>query len=374
MACAGEGWRVRYNPARERMAGSDYPTLLLTPQNHSLGAAVSMSESTDHGAELVLRLNMDLAPAGMDLLSPGGGMRWGRWRLELNPPPGGRADFSVVLANARSYDTFRCAPQNTLFIAGEPLEKKLYAQGFYKQFGHVLDTHPMSRHPGLILGAPGLNWHVGLDLQTRTYRFGYDHLKALSRPAKDNRIAVVCSSANFTPGQRHRLALLDYLKQRLGDRIVHFGRGFQPVDDKMDAILPYRFHLVLENTRASNYWTEKLADAYLGWAFPVYLGCPNLDEFFSPDAFCAIGGDDFEVAAVCIERLLDTPETPDEVNAVAEARTRVLDQYNPFAWAAHWAEALYQPANESDVVIRIHKAFRPFPRGLLYRLRQAIAK
>jgi hypothetical protein len=170
------------------------------------------------------------------------------------------------------------------------------------------------------------------------------------------------------------LALLDYLKQRLGDRIVHFGRGFQPVDDKMDAILPYRFHLVLENTRASNYWTEKLADAYLGWAFPVYLGCPNLDEFFSPDAFCAIGGDDFEVAAVCIERLLDTPETPDEVNAVAEARTRVLDQYNPFAWAAHWAEALYQPANESDVVIRIHKAFRPFPRGLLYRLRQAIAK
>jgi hypothetical protein len=139
----------------------------------------------------------------------------------------------------------------------------------------------------------------------------------------------------------------------------------------MDAILPYRFHLVLENTRAPNYWTEKLADAYLGWSFPVYLGCPNLDEFFSPDAFCAIDGDDFEAAAVRIERLLGGAETDDEVAAVAAARTRVLDQYNPFAWASHWAETLYRPAPESEVVIRIHKAFRPFPRGLMYRLRHA---
>ena len=330
-----------------------------------------MSESTDRGAGFVVRLNMDIAPAGMELLSPGARMRWGRCALELNPPPGGRADFAVVLANARPDDKFRCARQNTLFIAGEPLEKKLYAQGFYKQFAHVLDTHPMSCHPGLILGAPGLNWHVGLDMKTRTYRFGYDYLKALPRPAKENRIAVVCSNANFTLGQRHRLALLDYLKQRLGDRIVHFGRGFQPVDDKMDAILPYRYHLVLENTRAPNYWTEKLADAYLGWAFPVYLGSPNLDEFFAPEAFSAIDGDDFEAAAVRIERLLEKPETADEVAAVAEARTLVLDRYNPFAWAAHWAETLYRPAPESDVVIRIHKAFRPFPRGWLYRLRQA---
>ena len=259
---------------------------------------MSISAPPASDRDLVVRLNMDVAPGGMALLSPGGAMRWGRCLFDLNPPPGGRADFAVVLANARPYDRFVCAPQNTLFIAGEPLEKKLYAPGFYRQFGHVLDTHPMSRHPGLILGAPGLNWHVGLDMRSRTYRFGYDYLKALTRPPKENRIAVVCSSANFTPGQRHRLALLDYLKQRLGDRLVHFGRGFQPIDDKMDAILPYRYQLVLENTCAENYWTEKLADAYLGWAYPVYLGCPNLDAFFSPDAYCAIDGGDFAVAGI----------------------------------------------------------------------------
>lgn len=334
---------------------------------------MSISAPPASDRDLVVRLNMDVAPGGMALLSPGGAMRWGRCLFDLNPPPGGRADFAVVLANARPYDRFVCAPQNTLFIAGEPLEKKLYAPGFYRQFGHVLDTHPMSRHPGLILGAPGLNWHVGLDMRSRTYRFGYDYLKALTRPPKENCIAVVCSSANFTPGQRHRLALLDYLKQRLGDRLVHFGRGFQPIDDKMDAILPYRYQLVLENTCAENYWTEKLADAYLGWAYPVYLGCPNLDAFFSPDAYCAIDGGDFAVAGDRIERLLERPESETEIAAVAESRHRVLDIYNPLAWAAHWAETLYRPAPESEVWIRIHKAFRPFPRGLIYRMRQALA-
>jgi len=37
----------------------------------------------------------------------------------------------VVLGNARPYDRFIAAPQNTLFIAGEPLAKKLYPQAFY---------------------------------------------------------------------------------------------------------------------------------------------------------------------------------------------------------------------------------------------------
>ena len=334
---------------------------------------MSTSSTLVSDRELLVRLNMDMAPDGMALLSPGGAMRWGRCRLALNPPLGGEADFAVVLANARPYDRFVCAAQNSLFIAGEPLEKKLYAPGFYRQFGHVLDTHAMSCHPGLILGAPGLNWHVGLDMRSRSYRFGYDYLKALARPKKENRIAVVCSNANFTPGQRHRLALLDYLKQRLGDRLVHFGRGFQPIDDKMDAILPYRYQLVLENTRAENYWTEKLADAYLGWAFPVYLGCPNLAAFFAPEAFSAIDGADFRAAGDRIEHLLDRPESETEIAAVAESRHRVLDVYNPLAWAAHWAEALYRPEPKSEVVIRIHKAFRPFPRGLIYRLRQALA-
>lgn len=311
---------------------------------------------------------MDAAPGGFELLSPGASLRWGRCRFELNPPPGGRADFAVALYNARPFDAFTCAPENTLFIAGEPRGKKLYPQGFYRQFGHVVDSHPDSRHPNLHVSALGLNWHVGL--AHGQYRFGYDHLAALPRPQKENRIAVVCSNAAKTPGQRARLALLDALKVRLGDRLVHFGRGFTPIDDKFDAILPYRFQLVLENGIQENYWTEKLIDACLGWAYPVYWGCPNLADYLPGDAFVPITGLAPDDAARRIATLLDAPLSPAQEEALSEARRRMLEVYSPFAWMAHWVESLYRPGlPEHRVVFRSHKAFRPFPRGAWFRLR-----
>jgi len=324
--------------------------------------------------EILVRVNMDCAPGGMELFTPGSSLRWGRCRFDFNPDEGGRADFAVVMGNARPRDRFVCAHQNTLFIAGEPLSKKLYPQSFYRQFGHVVDSHAESRHPNLHVSALGLNWHVGLDRGSNSYRYGFDYLSALTCPDKQNCIAVVCSNACKTEGQRQRLALLDGLKQRLGERLVHFGRGFEPIDDKMDAILPYRFHLVLENSVLLNYWTEKLADAYLGWAYPVYLGCPNVGDYLPQDALVSINDMDVDAAAARIAALLDAPLSTQQEAALAEARNRVLNVYNPFAWAAHWAEHLYQPGlPEKSLTLRSHKAFRSFPRGHLFRLRQAFA-
>jgi hypothetical protein len=325
-------------------------------------------------ASILTRINMDCAPGGLDLLTPGGSLRWGGCRFDVNPEPGGRADFCVVLGNARPRDRFVAAPENTLFIAGEPLSKKLYPQSFYRQFGHVVDSHAGSHHPHLQVSALGLNWHVGLDRSTDRYRYGYDYLTALACPDKENRIAVVCSNASKTEGQRQRLALLEGLKQRLGDRLVHFGRGFRPIDDKMDAILPYRFQLVLENGVEPNYWTEKLADAYLGWAFPVYLGCPNVGDYLPADALVSVNGQSVDTVAARIAGLLDQPISAQQRTAIAEARNRVLNVYNPFAWAAQWTARLYQPGlAERSLTLRSHKAFRSFPRGHLFRLRQAFA-
>lgn len=323
--------------------------------------------------EILVRANMDCPPGGMALLTPGSSLSWGRCRFDFNPEEGGRADFVVVMGNARPCDSFVCAPENTLFIAGEPLEKKLYPQAFYRQFGHVVDSHTASCHPHLHVSALGLNWHVGLDNTNNSYRYGFDYLTALACPDKQNRIAVVCSNASKTEGQRQRLVLLDGLKQRLGDRLVHFGRGFEPIDDKMDAILPYRFHLVLENSVLPNYWTEKLADAYLGWAYPVYLGCPNVGDYLPQDALVSINDMGVDAAAARIADLLDAPLSPQQEAALVEARNRVLNVYNPFAWAAHWAERLYQPGlPEKPLILRSHKAFRSFLRGRLFRMRNVL--
>lgn len=321
-------------------------------------------------AELRVRLNMDCAPSGIELLSPSADMRWNQCALEINPPKGRTADFYVVLANARPFDRCLLPRGNSLLIVGEPPEKKLYPGRFYAQFAHVVDTHALSGHPGLRLGAPGLNWHVGLDFRKREYRYGYDYLASLEYPGKENKIAVVCSDAAHTPGQRRRLALLEFLKNRLGNRLVHFGRGFIPIDDKLNAILPYRYHLVLENSQSPNYWTEKIADAYLGWAFPIYLGCPNIFDYFPRDSLISLDGEDFESIGRILLDCLDTPVGTERIAAIGTARDLVLNRYNPFTWSAHWARTLYQENSYETYTVRTHKAFRPFPLGALYRLRK----
>lgn len=320
---------------------------------------------------MLVRINTGIQHRGIEQLTPGSALEWGDIRFELNPVHAGHADFSIVLYTGRPRDDFKCAPQNTLFLAGEPLEKKLYPKAYYRQFGHVHDTHEQSGHPNLRIGPPALNWHVGLDMSERRYRYGYDHLSSLPYPEKINKVAVVCSNASFTPGQRARLRLLDALKVLLPDAIVHFGKGFHPIDDKMEAILPYRYHLVLENCQAPHYWSEKLADAYLGWAYPIYLGSPNLAEYFPEDAYTPI---DFQITetVATIKRLLELPPTTAQVEAINLARDLILNRYNPFAWCAKLANELYQPLAARMVTIRSHRAFRPFPRNWIYRLRHGM--
>ena len=305
---------------------------------------------------------------GLDWFTPGRSMKVGRCRFAVHPPEDQPYDFWIVFGNAKPRETTQVAPINTLFIAAEPPAKKRYPKRFYQQFNHVVDTHTGSRHPRLVVDALGLFWMVGLSWKRYGYDYGYDYLKALVPPEKINRVSVVCSSTASTPGQRRRLKFLAALKERLGDKIVHFGKGFTPVDDKMEAVLPYRFHLVLENSQSPHYWTEKLADAYLGWAFPLYVGCPNLADYFSEDSFCSLDMDDVDGAVATIERLLASPCSQMEIAAVRGARERILDVFNSFVRFAYWTERFYRDEPAQAVTIRSAKAFRAV-RGWFYRFK-----
>lgn len=335
-------------------------------------ASRSDGENSDR---LKVVVTIDTKVTGWEILAPGGVLgespSVGRCDFILNPDVPVDADFWIVFANARPCDVVHCAPENTLFIAGEPEEKKVYPKAFYAQFHRIIDTHLRSGHPRVTLHAPCLSWHIGFDHGRSNYDIGYAELAAMDRPADvENRVSVVCSNAAFTPGQRERLEFLAVLKQSLGDRLVHFGRGFRPVDDKLEGIIGYRFHLVMENCRVPYYWTEKISDAYLGWSFPLYVGSPNLGEYFPEDSFLALDIASPEEAADRIEALLATPCDEREQSAVAAGRDLVLNKYNPWVVWAGWAEQFHDPSARSrKTVVRSHKAFRPFPRGLLFRLK-----
>lgn len=318
---------------------------------------------------LTVAVTTGIGHGDLDRLCPGREMRWGNCDFLLNPPPGTKCDYWIVYAAARDRDHMRVETENTLFIAGEPPSKKIYPKSYYAQFHRVVSAHAADPHPRVTTSALGLPWHVGLDRDKDRYLYGYDELSAMQpAPDRDAKISVICSDLKTTEGQRKRLVFLERLKREMPGRVIHFGRGFEPIADKMSVITPHRFHLVLENSCSMDYWTEKLADAYLGWAYPIYAGCPNLNDYFEETGFTAINLDRPDEAISRIAELIENDYV--DTQALAECRRRILNDYNPFARFAHWAEKFHQtiPANGS-VSITSHKAFRPFPRGLIHRLK-----
>jgi hypothetical protein len=325
-------------------------------------------ERRGEGRDLRVRVSLGFGVSGLEHFTPGSSSRSGRCVFDINPSDGGDCDFWVVFGNSRPRETARVARANTLLAVGEPPAKKLYPKRYYRQFGHVADTHDGSGHPGLTVGPCCLPWMVGLSWKRRGYVYGHDHLKVLAPPVKENRVGVVCSSTAKTEGQRRRLEFLARMKERLGDRIVHFGKGFTPVDDKMEAVSPHRFHLVLENSRSPHYWTEKLTDAYLGWSHPLYVGCPNLADYFGRESFTPLDMDDVDGAVRTVEALLASERTEAEVEALRVARERVLGEYNPFNRFARWVERFHREASAETVELCSPKFFKPWT-GWWHRMR-----
>lgn len=306
---------------------------------------------------LRVRITAPLVPRDAAFQLPGNSHRWGRCEFVWNPPDDDPCDYWIVLGYAYRAESATVAPCNTLFINGEPPAKKRYPRAFYRQFYRVVDNHAWSQHPRLVLDTACMGWHAGNKLSAAQGEASYDYFSRLPRPRKQNKIGVVCSASTVTAGQRQRLKFLEQLKRHFGDRVVHFGRGFLPIEDKLEAILPYRFQLVLENSVSPHYWTEKLADAYVGWGFPLYVGCPNLGDYFESRSYQMLDITDLARSIRVIETCLEQPEAAEEISAVAEARRRVLNEYNLGVRCARMVEANFVNAPKEKILLRDYKHF-----------------
>lgn len=56
-------------------------------------------------------------------------------------------------------------------------------------------------------------------------------------------------------------------------------------EGKSEVFLDSQFHLVIENSRQNNYFTEKLCDCLITKTIPIYYGCPNISEYFNTDGW-----------------------------------------------------------------------------------------
>ena len=281
------------------------------------------------------------------------------------------ADYWVVYSKGkRETETCRVAPQNTLFITGEPDSIYHYSQGFVNQFGKVLSCQKNLKHKNLVHIQPAQPWHIGKqtvrdresgkeDQKAVEYTQTYDTLKE-SAPVKTKLMSIITSNKAFTKGHRERIDFVMKLKQHYGDQLDLFGWGFNDFANKWDVIAPYKYHIALENCSTPDYWTEKLADSYLGNAFPIYYGAENVDKYFSKDAIITIDIHDVEGAIKKIDQAIANDLAMKNAAAVEEAKQLVLDKYNLFNLIVEQIQDMDANAPKVEYTIKHDMSFFDF--------------
>lgn len=272
------------------------------------------------------------------------------------------ADAVIVYARSRWTLPTHLPKARTAFVAGEPEEIHPYATRFLNQFGLVVASVEKELQSERFYQTPPLTWFVGLNFEEPVPPLTLDDIANWEMPEKDDRISIVTSRKATTPYQKQRLKLIDHLKEAIPNRIVLYGREFNPVSDKKDALLPHRYHLALENTGAKWSWTEKLSDPLLCWALPFYVGCSNAETELPPDAIYRIDPTDPADAVKKMVTAIDAGLWQTRLTALQEARRVLFTEQNVMALFARIAQRLCgQPDAAPAVTLRSEKSLPPEP-------------
>ena len=151
-------------------------------------------------------------------------------------------------------------------MAGEPDVIHPYNPNFLNQFGLVLTTSPKPLETRKLYENYCAPWFAGIDFDSHNWpdnMKGLDWFRGLEVPKKQNRISVITSGKTHTEYHRKRLSFISMLSEKMGDLVDFYGRNGRRVGDKMDALLPYRYHIALENGSGDHTWTQKLSDPLL---------------------------------------------------------------------------------------------------------------
>lgn len=327
-----------------RTASSQHPETIEATSSKK-AAFIATDQVLDHFAQY------------FPLICPGGRPVWKEWEFVTNPTEG-RFDALVVFQSVQPIDReyrLEVPRTKTLLAVLEPPEILTLSDGFTNQFHSVLSqsNHIKCRNP--IVSHSGHHWFIERP---------YDQILDCSDIEKTKLISMVISSKQDTEGHRKRWRLAQALKEHFGDRIDWFGRGVQELKYKREGVLPYQYHIVLENSSVPHYWTEKIADAYVANSFPFYWGDPKVAEHFPSDSFVSIDIEHPDQCIEVIESAIEQDFARTHQDAMQEARKRLIEQHHPHeTYRNIWNST---PASKHSLVtIQPHSEF-------LFSLRQKL--
>lgn len=99
---------------------------------------------------------------------------------------------------------------------------------------------------------------------------------------KTKLISIIASDKIQAIGHKLRHSIIYELKKNEID-IQTFGKGYNPINYKLEGLKDFAFSIIIENSRMDYYFSEKIIDSFMTGTVPIYWGCPSIGDFFNLD-------------------------------------------------------------------------------------------
>jgi hypothetical protein len=205
---------------------------------------------------------------------------------------------------------------------------------FLDQFGCIVSPYKLENFSGIQVNTvtTGLFWWYGMNMDGHNpgkFFLKYDDIRSENYPDKYKILSTITSSKSFLPGHKKRLDLVYSVKEFFGEQMDLFGHGINPISDKRDGLIPYKYHLAVENSLYPHYWTEKLSDPLLARCVVFYSGALEIDKYFSNKSVIPIDINDIDRTIKIINNVIKENSNP--IREIEESRIKILDDFNfPF--------------------------------------------
>jgi hypothetical protein len=260
-----------------------------------------------------------------------------KWEIHINNSDIKSADAWCIIENVNLADRYcEINPENIFFLSAETaqnfghIEESGSLKRYLDQFGKVFTFHQYL-DDRCVSQPPFLPWMINAnhgDSLWNGHERDVNYLDKLDFVQKRGLISVICSSQDMSPTHKMRLRFVKRLTEHFGDDLVWFGNGINSVEEKWDAIAPFKYTIVLENQSRHNVITEKLGDAFLGLSYPFYWGAANVDTIFNANGFTQINIEDFEGTIRKIREGIKDDLVITKHKYLMENKNIVLHEYN----------------------------------------------
>ena len=300
--------------------------------------------------------------------SPKGDLVWNNTHFVFNDEEG--CSWLCVFASPPN-DYMTTIPRHRrIFIMTEPKSVTYHSFAYLDQFGIVISPY---RRPLFYQGQwhrthPHITWCKYGIVRPRFRRKRKTPYPPrwcdIKKPKKKTKlISVICSARRVTRFQAQRLRFTAALKQELGSQLDVYGRGSNFIADKADALDPYRYHIALENNQDKHFWTEKLAETYLGEAYLIHAGCKNLHDYFPKQSYTSINIFNIPQAIQQVKDIIASNLYEKNKTYILEAKRRVMEEHQTFPAIDRLVRASLQDDYESlstPVPIKYNDGAGPF--------------